>query len=715
MSKSSSSRPLIAATAVLLAALAGPLAGQPVLAPPPSTGASLFGGSAFDAGPFVLLPLGASADTFGTSFGADATAAWRLGALPPLSLGASAGYLFGATDAPETSLSVVKGAASLSWELRLSRSFAMIAGGQAGWFVASLNGGGAPAGSNPFAAGALSLEFDPSRTFGVLLSGGYAWYGGLESGATAGLSLRLRPETKSGGKPPGGDDPDVRPLSGDGSGVDPAWISLDTVYPVFHSYYDSEPFGTLRVRNLEVGEARNVVARVMVKQYMDEPKSSEPISRLAPGASADIRLVGLFSDRLLSVAEGTKVPVSIELEYRQYGTLVREEYIETLVVGNRNALVWDDDRKAAAFVSSKDPEAFRVSRAIATAVKDAYLPGLNLNLQVAIAAHEGLRQLRLAYQVDPSSSITSGRRGSVDFLQFPQQTLAYRSGDCDDLSILYASVLESLGVPAAFLTVPGHILVAVDLGIGRYEAERLFQRPGDLVESGGTMWLPIETTVQGKSFTYAWDEGARQWRDGFAKGSATLIPVRDAWKTFPAVVLPGTPAATPTPPERATLGAFRTELAAILARELDSRVAALQAEFKRTGDAAVLNRLGVLYARYGQFDKAEAQFLESAKRKESVAVLYNLGNLAFAAGRMADALAWYQKAVKKGDDARAWLGVARAQAELGRFAEAATSYAKVKALDSALAERFAYLGLSSTETGRASAADAARRVIEWTE
>ena len=33
-----------------------------------------------------------------------------------------------------------------------------------------------------------------------------------------------------------------------------------------------------------------------------------------------------------------------------------------------------------------------------------------------------------------------------------KQTLEYRAGDCDDLSILYSALLESVGVETAFIT-----------------------------------------------------------------------------------------------------------------------------------------------------------------------------------------------------------------------------------------------------------------------
>ena len=69
--------------------------------------------------------------------------------------------------------------------------------------------------------------------------------------------------------------------------------------------------------------------------------------------------------------------------------------------------------------------------------------------------------------------MVSKQSGATDFLQFPRETLRYTTGDCDDLSILYCSVMQSLNIDTALITVPGHIYVAVSPAHG---AEIQFHR-----------------------------------------------------------------------------------------------------------------------------------------------------------------------------------------------------------------------------------------------
>ena len=88
---------------------------------------------------------------------------------------------------------------------------------------------------------------------------------------------------------------------------------------------------------------------------------------------------------------------------------------------------------------------------------------------------EALRLYGINYVIDPNSSYIelSSQAEAVDYLQFPHQTLFYRGGDCDDLSILYSALLESVGIETAFITIPGHIYMAFALDIGEDEASHL--------------------------------------------------------------------------------------------------------------------------------------------------------------------------------------------------------------------------------------------------
>jgi len=145
------------------------------------------------------------------------------------------------------------------------------------------------------------------------------------------------------------------------------------------------------------------------------------------------------------------------------------------------------------------------------------------------------------YVIDPASSYIelSENANAVDFLQFPSQTLTFRAGDCDDLSVLATSLLESVGIETAFITIPGHIYMAFSLGISKDEARRTFTNLDEFIFYENMTWIPIEITLISDGFLEAWKYGAREWREYESIGRADFFPIHDAWQEFKAATVPG--------------------------------------------------------------------------------------------------------------------------------------------------------------------------------
>lgn len=65
----------------------------------------------------------------------------------------------------------------------------------------------------------------------------------------------------------------------------------------------------------------------------------------------EVQFLGLFTDDVLEITETTKVTANIVFEYTRRGRRQRQQFVETLCLYDRNAMSWDDDRRAAAFVT----------------------------------------------------------------------------------------------------------------------------------------------------------------------------------------------------------------------------------------------------------------------------------------------------------------------------------------------------------------------------
>ncbi len=601
-----------------------------------------------------------------------------------------------------------------------------------GYNVGFLNGTGGYTGSGPTSGSSLyfsggvgaSYLFSPSLSFGMGVA--YKNWLGLNSGISVflGASYYLTGQEKRLLiiEPPAQGRPELlrdakTPNPGQGIRIDS--ITVQPVFPVFHKYYDDHPIGTAVLTNQEKQPVTDITVSVYIRQYMDAPKECPSPKELAPGKTMEIELLGLFTEKVLDITEGTKAVGEITLEYRIQDEWYRETKLETVRLYDRNAMSWDDDRKAAAFVTAKDPSVLSFAKNVVGAVRGQGSGSFNDILQQAMAIHEALTEYGIHYVVDPKTPFTqfSAQKTGIDFLQFPRQTLEYKAGDCDDLSILYTALLESVGIRTAFITVPGHIFAAFCLDITQDEAKKSFSETGDLIFLGGLVWVPVEITDRESGFVRAWEKGAKQWRDYSAKKQAKLFDMHQSWETYEPVGLPGAKAEVALPSNDQVKTSFQKEMSRFVLDQLDPQVKKLEADIKKSGaNPATQNKLGVLYAKYGFADKAEAEFQKILAKQEYMPALVNMGNLSFMKEDWEKSLGFYERAAKKSPtNAAIQLSIARVYSQRGNSLMAKRYYDKAKGQDPVLAEKFAYLGTEGEQTARAGDAGSVKGVVAWQE
>jgi hypothetical protein len=497
-------------------------------------------------------------------------------------------------------------------------------------------------------------------------------------------------------------------------------VTLEPIYPVFYSYYDDHSLGSVTLKNSAWYALENVEVSLFIPRYMDNPKECPSPGTIDPDEERTVELFALLTDRILEITEGTKLTTEILVTYLSKDRVYEEKRVVTAQVNGRNTLTWDDDRKAAAFVTAKDPVILKLAKTINAELQDQRRNAIDGNLVTSIGVLRTMGLYGLSYAVDPSTPYaelsTSG--DSVDFVQFPRQTLDYKSGDCDDLSILFSSLLEALGIETAFVTVPGHIFVAFALEMDESAARRSFASHEELIFREGEVWIPVEVTELRGSFMRAWESGARQWREAETNGTGGFYPVRSAWQEFKAVGYAEEETELILPDPGALSTGVRKDMQAILDRELYPKIAALNDMIRaNNNDPNYVNRLGVLYARYGMLDKAEAEFLRVLSRKRDyLSTLLNLGNLYLLSEKPQVALSYFEKASKQDPYHPAvLLGLARTYHQLESYDRLQQTYSLLKASDPELASRFAYLGSGSDSSGRAAQSGADLGRLLWKE
>jgi tetratricopeptide (TPR) repeat protein len=497
-------------------------------------------------------------------------------------------------------------------------------------------------------------------------------------------------------------------------------VSFNEVFPVFFKYYDDHPIGTLVIKNNSSTTLENVRVKIYVNQYMDNPNVCKTFGTLAPGRQEKIDLYALFNEKVLSISESTKVQMQISVECNVAGENYGNELVETLRLYDRNAITWEDDRRAAAFVTTKDPVVLKFAKNVKSYTENKVGGAFNKNFLTGLAYFEALKLYGMSYVKDPTTPYSefSKRRNAVDYLQFPNQSLEYKAGDCDDLSILYSALLESVGIRSAFVTTPGHIYVAFSLDMTPQEARRSFQDYGDLIYKDNNAWLPVEITMLNKGFLEAWYVGIKQWNEHAPKGRAGFIEIREAWKSYEPVGFNRESFSLNLPSRDRIVKAFQAEVEKYTNRDLLPRVEELQRKIAASpNNPKLLNQLGVLYASYGVYDKAEETFKKILDKQDYVPAMINMGNLAFLNDEYSSAKRYYEKAYDRAPKNKVvLLNLAKVNYELGRYSQVDTYYSALKKQDAELAQRFAYLDLKGGDSGaRASNAQQMKEEMLWEE
>lgn len=589
--------------------------------------------------------------------------------------------------------------AGLGFRQPLGSRFRLVLGAGGGWFYGMHAD---RAGDSPYlyGGGGLDFQFSPALNLGLgavykrTVSPAGELYSGL------GLSMGMSYNLSSGRR---GADLRFAP-------------AVQTIYPLYYTYYDKNPLGTVEIANTEDSPIRNIRVSLSVPQFMERPSISGEFDRIPPGGRVVAPLTAVFINTIFNVTEGLKVAGELKVDYEYLGRALTETLPLTLTVQNRNAMTWDDDRKAAAFISANHPLVKGYAKNLAATIRSDTLTAFTNEFRIAMGLFTMLEQYGMQYIPDSSSpfAVLSEQPEAVDQVQFPVETLNFKAGDCDDLSVLYAALLEAAGVETALITIPGHIYVAFNLGISEKKAESLFPDTGDMIEQGGTMWIPVEITLVGQGFTRAWQTGAQEWRGATQNRREAFIPVREAWKTY-------TPAETALqaalflPDPKEVLPPYRKELSRYIDRRLGELVGQISGEIRQTGGSArSYNRLGVVYAKYGRLAEAESQFRRAVSREPYIPALINLGNVLFLKADYPGARDLYARALaERPDNASALLGYIKANYELERYREVDESLKRLQALDPAAAGSVSYM--SGSSGGARASAVAERTVGGWIE
>jgi len=465
-------------------------------------------------------------------------------------------------------------------------------------------------------------------------------------------------------------------------------LRLERVFVAAHKQYASEPLGRLRVRNDSGDDLKGLKLSFFIKEYMDFPVTKE-IPELKAKSTLDMTLNATFNNKVLGIDEDTRVlaVATLAMADARDGS---QEITQAMTLYGKNAIVWSNSDMIGSFVTPRDDTLRNFVRESVNRYGAPAQSVLNRPLSQAATVFNTLAALGLRYQPDPNSPYSRLSADQVDYVQFPRETLKLRSGDCDDLSVLLAAAFENLGIESAFVEVPGHLFLMFRTGVKQADRGLISLQDDLLVFRGGEVWIPVEATLVATSFTEAWAEGAKRYRE--AGGKAKVVSLRQAWERFPPATL--SPANTTVePPSGARVRQLiEREHHLLLARRLEREVQPYrQAIAANPKDNDARLQLGTVYARNGIVDVAEREFdAILAQEPKHASALNNRGNLYFASGDFERALEAYRVAQEAApQDGGIRLNAALAYYRLGKLPEARAKFKEATQLKGDLGSQYA--------------------------
>lgn len=504
---------------------------------------------------------------------------------------------------------------------------------------------------------------------------------------------------------------------------------IPPVFAAMQSYYVSEPLGAVTIANTESTALTDVDVSFVQPGFMDSPTFLVHYDEIEPAAEITVPVRAAFNDQVFTTQGVTPLNGEIIVAYSVRGRPAEQRHSITYDLHDRNALTWDDDRKVAAFITPQDSAVRNYASFVRQATREEQNDYLSANLQFAMQAYDALTELGILYQIDPTSPFVAAQENTlvVDSISLPRETLVRRTGDCDDLTVLYNTMLQAVGIQTAFVTVPGHIFSAFNTGVASQDHGTVHPDRTMTIDLDGQLWVLVEITLVGRSgFMEAWSTGIAEYRQYDENPQARgFYPTAMAQEVFRPVALRETDLGLQYGDEDAIARRFTADL--------DQLTGAILQPFatraNETGRARDWNAYGIAAAQFGSVRRARQAFARVLEIEPSnLNAQLNLGSLHYLDGEYSQALRTFLAAEETLDGRRRsrestrlslYLNISKTQHALGHFDEARGYLTRAEEIDATEAARFSYLGTGTedaatagaTETGRASAAAGAVPIL----
>ena len=479
-----------------------------------------------------------------------------------------------------------------------------------------------------------------------------------------------------------------------------ATIRPSPIFRSLYQHYQESDFFDVVLTN-SAPEPIAVSVGLMLPKVMSVPHTETLV--LPPQSAEKYTFKVTFDQDLFNRPEAyfdNFVTPLVQVRYsRNRRDQVVEKQLERVYVAGKGKLSWNVEGMAAAFVTPADLSVAGMSRGLVQRYDQLLAGKFNRsNMGKAAVLFDAMGVYRISYQADQKTPFAnvSDDRTIFDTVQYPSELLDKpegvdtKIGDCDDLTVLYASMLENLSIDTAFLEAndpgKGHIYLMFDSGVPRDRTEDHFVSDAEFVEWEGRIWIPIETTMFGFTFNDAWRNGVAEYKRLKARKLIDEVYVQEWMQTYKPAVLP--PATIDLPGEVAVDSLLSRDITFFDQRT--DQIALGSVTSLETPDGAY--DAGAAYLRANHLEKALQMLDRVLQMKPDHHDAINAKAVVLTKqGAYDDALIMYRRSLDILDDTAVRMNIALTYYLMGERDRADIMFEEVVALDESYGELFEFL------------------------
>jgi len=263
---------------------------------------------------------------------------------------------------------------------------------------------------------------------------------------------------------------------------------------ILYSKNGKVTIGSLVIKNTGNDDAKNI------KIVLSSPKnyfSSKTLNMgtISKAGTNSQNIILNFNEELLNAVSQEEVVMDIKTDYyNSVNKLYSSTNTFSFAVYDKYSMIGGHPNGYVAFVTPHQ-NIIREFAAKSTSGIGAGWWGTSKEKQELAA--RWLFESMISYGIDYVNDVPN----IGDYVQLPYETLKRRNGDCEDLAVFYASLLESIGMESRIILIPGHAFAGY-------------------INTEGYL-VPVETTAS--NFNSALSMGISEWKNN-ANDRKTIKP-----------------------------------------------------------------------------------------------------------------------------------------------------------------------------------------------